>query len=149
MLDKTDLAFNVSSMPATHSIFAIDENQKIVEIRSQQDYAKYWQLLQPTSERTPFLVYAKASNLDKAEEILRLGPHPNQNTLNNPDQLERTRISTDDAASCARDVGAAQEIATGIDLDFEDLIVTVIARFSRTFSEFQNIIINQVRSKEA
>ena len=46
-------------MPATHSIFTIDENDVMIKIRSEQDYAKYLEKVQPTSERTLFLIYAK------------------------------------------------------------------------------------------
>ena len=34
--------FNASLIPPGHGFFTIDENNQIVQIRSEQDYAKYW-----------------------------------------------------------------------------------------------------------
>ena len=76
-MEDLNFSFNARSIPAGHGFFTMNENNQIVQIRSEQDYARYWQLLKPTGERMPFLVYSKLSNLDSVEAILRLGPQPN------------------------------------------------------------------------
>ena len=75
LIKSTELT--IASMPADSSIFLMDENQQLVQIRSQKDYEKYQNLLKPTSGRTPFLMYANKSSIDKVIDILRAGPQPN------------------------------------------------------------------------
>ena len=125
MIEETSWVCTAKSMPATHSIFAIDVNDEMIKIRCEQDYAKFLERFQPTSERTPFLLYGKNEEQKKIEQILRLGPQPEQNALPNSEQRARTKIYTGDAASYARNEGAATERAT--EINFQDMIMIVPA----------------------
>ena len=136
MVANTDLRINANSIPDSSSFFKLDDDNKIVLIRSQQDYAKHWQLFQQTSERVPFLVYGRISNYEKVEKILRLGPQPNENKEQNFDQRVHIGIPTSDAASSAKDGGAATESSPGIGQNFEDIIMIDTARFIKTFAEY-------------
>ena len=108
-LATVDLPYDADHIPAENSLFLLDENDQIVQIRSQQDYERHWDLLKPASGRTPFIVYAYLKNINKVDETLRKGPH------------------------YASDGGAAAEIVECDDYVRENLVLTITEYHNRTF----------------
>ena len=117
-LATVDVQFGAYSMPADGSLFLLDENEKIVQIRSQKDYERNWNLLKPASGHTPFLMYARLHNIDKVEATLKRGP---QN----------------------RDGGAATETAAGNESEHKNLVLTASENYDRTFRSFEKLIMKE------
>ena len=133
-LETVDLQFGANYMPTKNSLFVLDENEQIVQIRSQQDYERHWNLLKPASGHTPFVMYAYLKNITKVEEILRRGPPESvKNYQHQVHSYIDSMILTGAAASDERERGAATESAAREDIDLEYLIFTAPAQFDRTF----------------
>ena len=130
-LATVDLEYSADHMPADGSLFLLDQNDQIVQIRSQQDYERHWNLLKPASGRTPFITYALYKNMSKVTEALKRGP-------------SQSKILFCDKDSYHRDRGAASD-----DYVTQDLSITVAECHGRNFRLIKNFILEHIKEKSA